>query len=733
MAIKKKSKLSEFDKAWPILQKGITKVINLLDGLPEKQFTAKEYTVLMSTVMMTCIQPCFGDQNALCLYDKYKESLKVYNNKMVLPVLRAKHDEFLLQEFGRGWENHKVMVTFLSTMFGYLDRYFLPRFGQPSLRSLGPRTFHDLVYEEMKNKLEDILVTMIHNEREGGKIDWTLVKNMVGMFVEIGVHSVDFYEHEIELPMLTDAAAYYSRKAALWIEDHSFPNYMLKVDECLQRENERARNYMHVGSVSKLLEKVQHELLVCYEDKLLENKQCCALLRDNKFEDLSQMYKLFCNIPNGLQAIAAFVQQQVADEGTDLIKQGENTPNDTKVLVMNLIKLDEKYMKYLTDCFLNNSLIHKVLKEGFEKFCNKMGAGVSSAEVLATFCDILLREEGKSRQMSDDTIEETLEKVIKFISYIYDKDLFAEFHRNKLAHRLLYHKNSNDYQEQRFLTKLKQEFGGHLTSKMETMITDMTLAKEKQASFANYLNKIPASNPGNDLSVTVLNTASWPDYKSTNLRLPREMVKSVEVFNDFYQRNHTKRKLTWNYSLGTSVIETTFGTKPYELVMTPHQAAVVLLFNEGTTLSFAYIKEQLNLANEDIARLLHSLSCAKYKILSKDGSTKTVSPSDEFTINTEFSAKMKRVKMSLPTVEEKKKVTQEVDKDRRYAIEASIIRIMKSLKVLPYQQLLNNCIGQLEAKFKPDLKVMKRIVEDLISREFLERDTQDATIFRYVA
>ncbi|CAM6083869.1 unnamed protein product [Calypogeia fissa] len=728
MTINKKSKLSEFEKAWPILQKGITKVINLLDGLPENQFTAKEYTVLMSTIMVTCIQPRLGDQNALCLYEKYKESLKLYN-KMVLPVLRAKHDEFLLQEFGRRWENHKVMVTCLSTMFGYLDRYFLPRLGHPSLKSLGPRTFHDLVYEEMKNKLKDILATMIHNEREGGNIDWTLVKNMLGMFVEIGLHSVDFYEHEIELPMLTDAAAYYSRKAAVWIEDLSFPHYMLKVDECLQRENERARNYMPVDSVSKLLEKVQHELLVCYEDKLLENEQCCALLRDNKFEDLSRMYKLFVNIPNGLQAIAAFVQQQVADEGRDLIKQGENTPNDTKVLVMNLIKLDEKYMKYLSECFLNNSLIHKVLKEGFEKFCNKMGA-----EVLATFCDIVLRDEGKSSQMSDDAIEETLEKVTKFISYIDDKDLFAEFYRNKLARRLLNHKNSNDYQEQRFLTKLKQEFGGHLTSKMETMVTDMTLAKEKQTSFVNYLNKIPASNAGNDLSVTVLNTASWPDYKSTNLRLPREMVKSVEVFNDFYQRNHTKRKLTWNYSLGTSIIGTTFGTKPYELVMTPHQAAVVLLFNEGNTLSFAYIKEQLNLANEDIARLLHSLSCAKYKILSKDGSTKTVSPLDEFTINTEFSAKMKRVKMSLPAVEEKKKVvTQEVDKDRRYAIEASIIRIMKSLKVLPYQQLLNNCIEQLEAKFKPDLKVMKRIIEDLISREFLERDTEDATIFKYVA
>ncbi|CAM6103286.1 unnamed protein product [Calypogeia fissa] len=730
MDISNDPKLLEFEEAWPILQKGITKVTNLLDGLPEKQFTAKEFAMLISTIVKLCVRVRSG--NAIRLYENYKEAFKDYNNKVVLPALAEKHDEFLLKEFGRRWENHKVMVVCLSTMFGYLDRYVLPRLGHPSLKRLGPRTFHDVVYQEMKNKLKDALITMICNEREGLKIDGTLVKNVVGIFLEIGVESMEFYESEFEVPMLTDAAAYYSRKAAVWIEDHSFPHYMLKVDECLQRENERARSYMHVSSISKLLEKVQHELLVHYEDKLLEKEQCSALLRDNKFEDLSRMYKLFCHIPNGLNSIAAFVRQQVTDEGRALIKQGDNTPNNTKVLVMSLIKLDNKYMKYVTECFLNNSLIHKGLKEGFGTvFCNKMG-GVSGAEVIATFCDILLCE-GKSGQMSDDTIEETLEKVIKFIYYINDKDMFAEFYRNKLARRLLYHKNSSDCHEQGFLTKFKQEFGQNFTSKMETMITNMALARETHTSFAHYLNKIPASNPRIDLAVTVLNTASWPTYECLDLRLPCEMVKSVEVFNHFYQTSKKKRKLSWNYSLGTCVIEMMSGTKSFELVMTPHQAAVVLLFNEANRLSYTDIKEQLNLGTEDTVRLLHSLSCAKYKILCKDGSISTVAPSDHFSINTDFSTQTKRVKMHLPIVEEKKKVTHKVDKERRYAIEASVIRIMKSLRVLPYQQLLHNCIEQLEEKFKPDPKAIKRIIEDLISREFLERDTADARLFRYVA
>lgn len=53
----------------------------------------------------------------------------------------------------------------------------------------------------------------------------------------------------------------------------------------------------------------------------------------------------------------------------------------------------------------------QALKEAFEVFCNKGVAGSSSAELLATFCDNILKK-GGSEKLSDEAIEETLEKVI---------------------------------------------------------------------------------------------------------------------------------------------------------------------------------------------------------------------------------------------------------------------------------------------------------------------------------
>ena len=51
-------------------------------------------------------------------------------------------------------------------------------------------------------------------------------------------------------------------------------------------------------------------------------------------------------------------------------------------------------------------------------------------------------------------------------------------------------------------------------------------------------------------------------------------------------------------------------------------------------------------------------------------------------------------------MDEKKKVIEDVDKDRRYAIDASIVRIMKSRKVLGHHQLVTECVEQLGRMFK---------------------------------
>lgn len=64
-------------------------------------------------------------------------------------------------------------------------------------------------------------------------------------------------------------------------------------------------------------------------------------------------------------------------------------------------------------------------------------------------------------------------------------------------------------------------------------VTDLTLARDNQANFEEYLHNNPDVNPGMDLTVTVLTTGYWPSYKSFDLNLPEEMVTFASIFSLF--------------------------------------------------------------------------------------------------------------------------------------------------------------------------------------------------------
>ncbi|KAF7809601.1 cullin-1 [Senna tora] len=735
-------KIIDLEQGWDYMVQGITKLKKILEGSPEPNFSSEEYIMLYTTIYNMCTQKPPNDYSQQ-LYDKFKDALDDYIKSTVLPSIKEKHDEFMLRELVQRWANHKVMVRWLSRFFHYLNRFFVARCSLPTLNAVGLTRFRDLVYMDIRAHARDAVISLIDREREGEQIDRSLLKNVLDIFVEIGMGQMDYYEQDFETQMLNHTATYYKSKATNWIEDHSCPDYMLKAEDCLRRERDRVSQYLHSSTEQKLVEKVQHELLVSLANQLLEKEHsgCRALLRDDKVEDLSRMYGLYHKISKGLEPVADIFKEHITAEGTSLVQHAEeaaiNQPSNgsgiqEQVFFRKFIDLHYKYMAYVNDCFKNHNLFHKALKEAFEIFCNKKVAGSSSAELFATFYDNILKK-GGSEKLSDEAIEETLEKAVKLLEYISDKDVFAEFYRKKLARRLLFDRSANEDHERSILTKLKQQCGGQFTSKMEGMVTDLTLARESQISFEEYLNNNPHVNLGIDLTVSVLTTGFWPSYKSFDLNLPSEMVRCVEVFKGFYESKTSHRKLLWIYSLGICTIVGRFEQKTIELIVSTYQAAALLLFNTADRLSYSEIMIQLNLSHEDLVRLLHSLSCAKYKILVKESNTKTISQNDTFVFNSKFTDRMRRIKIPLPPVEERKKVIEDVEKDRRHAIDAAIVRIMKSRKVLGLQQLVMECVEQLGRMFKPDIKAIKKRIEDLITRDYLERDEDNSNIFKYLA
>ncbi|CAD2219713.1 Cullin protein neddylation domain containing protein, putative [Angomonas deanei] len=69
---------------------------------------------------------------------------------------------------------------------------------------------------------------------------------------------------------------------------------------------------------------------------------------------------------------------------------------------------------------------------------------------------------------------------------------------------------------------------------------------------------------------------------------------------------------------------------------------------------------------------------------------------------------------------------------RKPAVDACIIKVMKSRRLVSHKDLVVECKKQLSTSFDPDIKIIKTSIEDLIKRDFIERD-QNSEGYKYVA
>ena len=150
---------------------------------------------------------------------------------------------------------------------------------------------------------------------------------------------------------------------------------------------------------------------------------------------------------------------------------------------------------------------------------------------------------------------------------------------------------------------------------------------------------------------------------------------------------------------------------------------ITAVFNELST--------RIGCEEDVLKRILHSLSCGKYKILQKYPSSKKVDLFDKFKVNETFQSNMRKLRIPMASLEESHN-PKRVEEDRSIAIEAAIVRIMKARKRLAHTQLVAEVIKQL-IFFKPEPRTVKRRIEHLIDREYLERDEDQPNHYRYLA
>lgn len=545
-------------------------------------------------------------------------------------------DRFLfLKKMNETWQAHCNQMIMIRSIFLYLDRtYVLQTPNIASIWDMGLELFRKyiLLNTLVQTRVVEGLLMLIEKERQGDKVDRTLLKSLLRMLTDLQI-----YQKAFEQKFLQATERVYAAEGQRLMQELEVPEYLAHVDKRIQEENERVIHYLDTSTKHQLIHTVEKQLLSEHINNILQ-KGLDGLLDENRLHDLTLLYSLFSRVKNGLVELCQGFNAYIKKHGRTIVID----PEKDKTMVQELLDFKDTMDNVVAKCFNRNEKFSNSLKEAFEHFINQRTN--KPAELIAKFVDSKLK--AGNREATEEEMERLLDKIMVLFRFIHGKDVFEAFYKKDLAKRLLVGKSASVDAEKSMLSKLKQECGGGFTSKLEGMFKDMELSKDINVAFRQHLNNATAELIPLDMTVNILTMGYWPTYPAMEVNIPEQMAKFQDIFKEFYLSKHSGRKLQWQPTLGHCVLRARFKVGLKELVVSLFQALVILLFNTYDELTFEYIKEATNIEDGELRRTLQSLACGKTRVLNKNPKGRDVEDTDKFKFNNDFTYKLFRIKIN---------------------------------------------------------------------------------------
>eukprot|EP00915_Cephaloidophora_sp_WS-2016_P001252 GHVH01001771.1.p1 GENE.GHVH01001771.1~~GHVH01001771.1.p1 ORF type:complete len:869 (+),score=125.33 GHVH01001771.1:179-2785(+) len=525
-------------------------------------------------------------------------------------------------------------------------------------------------------------------------------------------------------------------------------------------------------SVKKKVEKEMYNALIHVAvgpDKIFNPENFNILFHQDNFSELQRLFSMFKSNTQAMRIMSESLQAYIIKEGKDLIAhyeaeykefrelkvqtlfKGTLSDNNKRVLdnacknktqvLKDIISKSKEHTKMIDTIFDKSFEMVKGMRVAYGKIAAMKIDGHQQEELLPIYVNRIIN---RQEQKSDQACEEALLDLSDYFHFLSSKDLFMITHRDFLSKRILsYDSKPNAYLEQFILQRLSAREGVQFTSQAEKQLhdclekTDQNRKYEQWASSREELNDLP------EFEVQVIAKKAWPVDSNLGLFnsciLPSRLQKLNDSFVEFYSSSTKKRLLEWinRSSLATILFRTSPGsTKVYRIIANGQQTAILSLFTDfDVQLTEAQIKEASGIVQmsdlpsqsdlDHFSKVLRSCLAGKIKLLTKDPDTEL------YSINTQFTYEDRVVKLPEPYV------SVEVDKhemseDRSLAIQFAIVKAMKLRKKMRYNDLINETMDQLK-QFKPQMRIVKESLDEIISKEWIRRQPDDETQLEYVA
>lgn len=400
-----------------------------------------------------------------------------------------------------------------------------------------------------------------------------------------------------------------------------------------------------------------------------------------------------------------------------------------------LIELFNEQDRVCVECFDNNPNFRFLLNKAFEEEINKENVPFSLPFMLSQVTIDTLDAAIKSD--NTDINLKNLTNVITLMSCLEDKDKYLYYLSLSLSKRLLDvdldSVNSMEWERQ-LIHVIKAKLGSEFSKNLEAMILDVESCYEKKSATKEYFQKHAGTSLIRDFHVNVLSNCEWMLPTSIELNPPTNVQVIQKLFEDFFTGDPTNsnKRLEWNYTLGSMEIKYNNQGKDYMLVCKPYQYFVLQLFQSANELSLGQIAFQLKVKDPLTLEAIMDSLTAKPSILIKIDGDLQLKEDSRFVINSDFKSKTKKTVLREARIEEKFKAKTQVDTERVLAIQGCIVRVLKSSKVMDYAEVVKT-VEKLMLKFSPTSKAIRREIDNLMKKEFIDRDPENFNRLRYLA
>ncbi|KAL1422584.1 hypothetical protein MTO96_021992 [Rhipicephalus appendiculatus] len=659
------------------------------------------------------------------LYYGLREAVQEHLANKVRPLVLAKADR-CLRTICRAWEDHQTSMEMISDIVRYLDLAYVPKNNVDSVNKVGVLLFRDEVahFGVVRDHLRDTMLGLVKTEREGNSVDRVSLKKACEMLVALGLDSRSVYEEDFEKPFLIESA-----------QVLRFAGTTLHRNEGLSRVIEKELIWKHMKTI------------VDMEDSGVEH-----MLKNQMTDDLAQLFGFLKRVPGGVKTLLDCVSKYLRNLGRSVV----NEHGDSVSLIPRVMELRDRFDHILQHSFNSEELARDMIAADFECILSHTR---KSPEYLSAFIDDMMRK--GIRNMTKQETDQLMDKVIAIFRALQEKDLFERYYKQHLAKRLLLNKSASDEAERTLVAKLRKECGCLFTSKMEAMFKDMHISSNTMKQFKEAVSSCSVDLHGVDINVRVLTTGFWPLAAATQQsNIPVAPWSAYQVFQRFYLAKHIGRRLTLQPHLGWADISAVFygpaenepstsqtastssgelHPRTYVIQVTTYQMCVLMLFNRHDAISYQDITSETNIPETSLVRALNSLCMGKASepVLIKTPDSNEIENEHIFTVNDAFTSGLQKVKIESTstkknTAPKKSEPAVNLDEDRRYELEAAIIRIMKARKTLSHEDLFAEATKLLQTRYNPSPAAFRKRVDALVDREYLEKAGEDPEVYNYI-